>query len=100
VALLGNDWAAWIGDSVPASLTNDLGLFKRNLESFNSCFGENDGVVCDGAYNQLQTANPNTGEPWVKSTLVSKHVATRDRPLSAEQVEENKIIEDARRTSL
>jgi hypothetical protein len=54
VTLLGNDWTAWIGDSVPASLTNDLRLFKRKVESFNSYFGENDDVVCDGAYNQLQ----------------------------------------------
>jgi hypothetical protein len=86
-----NDCAAWIGDFLSASLTNDLKLLKRNLESFNSCFGENDDAVCDGAYNQLQTSNPNTTEPWVKCTLISKHVATRDLFLFAEQVEENKI---------
>jgi hypothetical protein len=54
MALLGNNLAAWIGDSVPASLTNDLGLLKRNFEFFNSCFGESDGIVCDGAYNHFK----------------------------------------------
>jgi hypothetical protein len=67
VTSLGNNLAAWIGDSMPTSLTNDLGLLKRNFESFNSCFGESDGVVCDGAYNQLQTLNPSSGEPWLNA---------------------------------
>jgi hypothetical protein len=65
-------------------------LLQRDLESFNVSFTQADAVVCDGIFHSVTGINP---------ILISKHVATRSHPLTDQQVEENKIIEDARRKS-
>lgn len=60
------------------------------MESFNASFTQADAVVCDGIFHSVAGLNP---------ILISKHVATRSHPLTDQQLEENKIIEDARRKS-
>jgi hypothetical protein len=65
-------------------------LLNRDKESFNPSFTEADAVVCHGIFHSVTGLNP---------TLISKHVGTRNHPLTEQQVEENKIIEDARRKS-
>jgi len=66
-------------------------LLQRDLESFNESFLSNDAVVCDGIFHSIRNINP---------ILVSKHVATRNNPLTSAQIEENSLIEDARRKYL
>jgi hypothetical protein len=87
VAIFPNNWVAWVGTSIPAGQTNDAGLLQRDMESFNASFTQADAVVCDGIFHSVSGLNP---------ILISKHVATRSHPLTDQQVEENKIIEDAR----
>jgi hypothetical protein len=63
---------------------------NRDKEIFNASFTEADAVVCDGIFHSVTGLNP---------ILISKHVGTRNHPLTKQQVEENKVIEDARRKS-
>jgi hypothetical protein len=98
--MLGNSWTAWIGDSVPAGITNDWSLLKRNIFDFDMCFEEADGVVADGIYQPVRGINPETNERWTKCEFLTKNCATRDQQLSPSEVE--KIIslrmQDVRKT--
>jgi UDP-N-acetylmuramate-alanine ligase len=94
--MLANGWTVWVSDSVPAGITNDLGLLKQNIDSFNECFEEADGVVCDGIYNALQEINSTTNQKWTRCELITKNCAVRGRPLTNEEIIENEIIEEAR----
>jgi hypothetical protein len=99
VATLANGWTAWISESAPAGISNDLGLLKRNLDSFNACFEEAEAAVADGIYTSLQGINPETQRKWTTCEFISKHVATRGRTLSPEQIAENNLIEDDQHTN-
>jgi hypothetical protein len=63
---------------------------NRDKESFNASFTETVAVVCDGIFHSVTGLN---------GILISKYVRTRNYPSTDQQVEENKIIEDARRKS-
>jgi hypothetical protein len=73
VAILPNNWVAWVGTSIPADQTNDAGLLNRDKESFNASFTEADAVVCDEIFHSVTGINP---------ILISKHVGTRSHPLT------------------
>jgi hypothetical protein len=45
VAILPNNWVAWVGTSIPAGQTNDAELLNRDREtSFNASFIEADAL--------------------------------------------------------
>jgi UDP-N-acetylmuramate-alanine ligase len=56
------------------NLTNgQVSLLKQNIDSFNECFEEADGVACDGIYNALQENNPRTNQKWTRCENVAKN---------------------------
>jgi hypothetical protein len=58
VVIHPNNWVAWVGNSIPAGQTNDVGLLNRDKESFNASFTEANAVVCDEIFHLVTGLNP------------------------------------------
>lgn len=64
--ILPNGFISWIGSSIPAGETNDMGLWNKQVNEISEILDERDLGIADGGFPYQRTEHPKLLKPHKK----------------------------------